>query len=122
MATEEHEHEHEEGTYGMALGFRTVESEGKLYLAEAEIAPYTDEPDELGVTLVFHPLEGLDPTGASEEMDWPAWPIDIDDDLSRDSTLAAPAQFQAIVRQLHSLTDQQLLEYMLAAREEAEGG
>jgi hypothetical protein len=113
-----HEHEHEDGTYGMALGFRTVEEGGKIYLAEAEIAPYVDEPGELGVTLVFHPLDGVDPTATDEEIDWPAWPIDIDDDLTRNPGDSPAAQFQSIVRQLHGLTAEQLREYLGAAREE----
>lgn len=114
-----HEHEHEDGTFGMALGFRIVEDGGKLFLAEAEIAPYVDEPGELGVTLVFHPLDGLDPTAASEEMDWPAWPVDIDDELTRNIGEPPAAQFQSIVRQLHDLSTEQVREYLQLAREEA---
>ncbi len=114
------EHDHEEGTLGMALGFRIVEDGGQLFLAEAEISPYVDQPEELGVTLVFHPLEGINPVEASDEMDWPAWPIDIDDDLARDGSLPIPAQFQAIVRQLHQLSSSQLQQYLNAAREAEE--
>lgn len=114
----EHEHE-EEPTFGIALGFRTVEEAGQLFLVEAEIAPYVDEPEELGVTLVFHPLEGLDPTAESDELDWPAWPVDIDDDLQREGGTIA-AQFQAIVRQLHALPTDRLLGYLQTARAEAE--
>jgi hypothetical protein len=113
-----HEHD-EEATYGMALGFRTVEEEGKIYLVEAEIAPYSDEPNELGVTLVFHPLEGLDPSDTSDDVDWPAYPVDIDDDLTREAGTELRAQFQAIVRQLHELPNPRLLEYLREAREEA---
>lgn len=124
MANTEHdhdqEHDHEEGTLGMALGFRIVEEGGQLFLAEAEISPYMDQPEELGVTLVFHPLEGIDPVDASEEMDWPAWPLDIDDDLTRDGSQPIAAQFQAIVRQLHGLPESKLREYLAAARAEAE--
>jgi hypothetical protein len=118
MINHTHEHDHE-GTYGMALGFRIVEDEGHMFLAEAEISPYVDDPEELGVTLVFHPLDGIDPA-AEEEIDWPAWPIDIDDELTRNGGDPIPAQFQAIVRQLHQLPEQQLREYLRAAREEAE--
>lgn len=119
----DHEHEHdEEATFGIALGFRTVEEAGQLFLVEAEIAPYVDDPDELGVTLVFHPLDGLDPTAETEELDWPAWPIDIDDDLQRAPTDALSPQFQSIVRQLHGFTNDQLLAYLQAARAEAESG
>lgn len=121
MATHDQQNGHEhDGQYGMALGFRLVEEEGQIYLAEAEISPYVDAPEELGATLVFHPLEGINPVEAEEEMDWPAWPIDIDDDLTRDTSAPIPAQFKAIVRQLHGLSEQQLLEYLRVAREEAE--
>lgn len=116
----EHAHEHEDGTYGMALGFRIVEEDGKMFLAEAEISPYVDEPTELGVTLVFHPLDGVDPTAAEDELHWPAWPLDIDDDLSRSPSDSAATQFQSIVRQLHALTAVQLGGYLKAAREEGE--
>lgn len=115
----DHEHEHED-TFGMALGFGIIEEGGQLFLAEAEISPYVDEPTELGVTLVFHPLEGLNPMEASEEEDWPAWTIDIDDDLTRDGSQPAAAQFQAILRQLRGLSEAQLREYLAAARESAE--
>lgn len=121
MAHDEHDHEHGDSSYGIALGFRTIEERGQLFLVEAEIAPYVDDPDELGVTLVFHPLEGLDPTAESEELDWPAWPIDIDDDLQRAPTDSASAQFQSIVRQLHGFSTDQLLGYLRSARAEAEG-
>lgn len=115
----EHEHD-DDATFGIALGFRTIEEAGHLFLVEAEIAPYVDDPDELGVTLVFHPLEGLDPTAESEELEWPAWPVDIDDDLERGDPGTIGSQFQAIVRQLHNLTAAQLLAYLQTARAEAE--
>ena len=122
MADHQHDHEQDqEGTYGMALGFRLLEEEGQFFLAEAEISPYVDQPEELGVTLVFHPLAGIDPVEASEEMEWPAWPIDIDDDLTRDGGDPIPEQFQAIIRQLHGLSTEQLRAYLKTAREEAEG-
>ncbi|HET8655173.1 MAG TPA: hypothetical protein VFL93_06640 [Longimicrobiaceae bacterium] len=120
MADHDHHHDHdhdEDATYGMALGFRTIEEAGKLYLVEAEIAPYVDEPDELGATLVFHPLDEIDPSDTSEEAEWPSWPIDIDDDLTRDPDAPLKAQFQAILRQLHGLSADQLREYMGVARE-----
>jgi hypothetical protein len=113
-----HEHEHEEGTLGMALGFRIVEEGGQFFLVEAEISPYMDQPEELGVTLVFHPLEGIDPIDASEEMDWPAWPVDIDDDLTRDGNLPIAGQFKAIVQQLHGMPEAKLREYLSQARAE----
>ena len=122
MAEHDHDHDHdhdEEATFGIALGFRTLEDGGQLFLVEAEIAPYVDEPEELGVTLVFHPLDGLDPTAESEELDWPAWPVDIDDDLQRGGGTIA-AQFQSIVRQLHNLSTDQLRGYLGTARAEAE--
>ena len=114
--------DHEEETYGIALGFGIVEDGGRYFLAEAEIAPYLDSPDELGVTLVFHPLDGLNPVEATEEVDWPAWPIDIDDDLTRDGNAPMDDQFQAIVRQLHELSTPQLKAYLAQAREDAEAG
>jgi hypothetical protein len=117
----EHQHDEEqEGTYGMALGFNLVEENGQFFLVEAEISPYVDQQEELGVTLVFHPLEGIDPSDSSEEVDWPAWPLDIDDDLSRDGSLPIPQQFQQIVRQLHGLSTEQLRNYLGQAREGGE--
>ena len=113
-----HEHDHEEGV-GMALGFRIFEDAGALYYVEAEITPYVDEPNALGATLVFHPLEGLDPTAADEEMEWPAWPLDIDDDLSRNADAPMAAQFQEIVRELSTLSEGRLREYLQQAREDA---
>ena len=120
MAHDEHDHEHEDSSYGIALGFRTIEEGGQLFLVEAEIAPYVDDPDELGVTLVFHPLDGLDPTAESDDLDWPAWPVDIDDDLQRAPTDTTQAQFRSIVRQLHTFSNDQLLGYLRTARSEAE--
>ena len=128
MPEHDHHHHHhhhgiedEDSTYGMALGFRIVEEAGELYLAEAEISPYTDAPDELGVTLVFHPLAGIDPVEPSEEVDWPAFALDIDDDLTRESGSPIKDQFQAIIRQLHGLTPDKLRDYLRLAREESPG-
>jgi hypothetical protein len=115
----DHDHEHEGETFGMALGFRIFDDSGDLFLAEAEITPYVDEPDSLGATLVFHPLADLDPTNDDEEIDWPAWPVDIDDDLTRDGGASQAEQFQAILRQLSGLTEAQLRAYLQRAREEA---
>ena len=115
-----HTHEHDEESYGMALGFGILEEGGELFLAEAEVSPYVDEPGELGVTLVFHPLAGLNPVEPSEETEWPAWPLDIDDDLTRDGSGSIPDQFQAILRQLRGLSEGQLREYLSAARAQAE--
>lgn len=124
MTHHEHEHEHaeHEERYGMALGFRIFEEEGKLYWVEAEVAPYVDEPEALGATLVFHPLEGIDPAKLAEQEDWPVWPLDVDDDLARDTGDALPAQFESIARQLAGLSDARLREYLARAREEAEAG
>lgn len=122
MARDEQEHEHEgegEGTYGMAFGFRTLAEGDRLYLVEAEVAPYMDEPAELGATLVFHPLEWVDPS-PGEDAELPAWVIDIDDDLTRRGSDPIPAQFAAIVRQLHGLSEGQLLEYLGAAKNSEE--
>lgn len=118
--TEHEHHDHEqEGTHGMALGFRILDEGGKLYLAEAEISPYVDEPNELGATLVFHPLDGLNPV-EEDASEWPAWSIDIDDELERDGSQPIPQQFIAIARQLHGLSEQQLRDYLAAARAEEE--
>lgn len=120
MAEHQNDHDDAEETYGLALGFRIIDEGGKLFLAEAEIAPYVDEPEELGVTLVFHPLDGIDPVAIGEEVDWPSWPLDIDEDLQRRSGDSMPQQFSSIVRQLHELSIDRLREYMEQAREEAE--
>lgn len=123
MAHHQHEHhgnqgdEEGEGTYGMAFGFRTLQEADRLYLVEAEVAPYADEPAELGATLVFHPLEWIDPTVA-EDAEVTAWAIDIDDDLVRRGSDPIAAQFAAIVKQLHEFSEAQLLEYLAVAREE----
>jgi len=117
MAHSDHEHDDDE-TYGLALGFRILEDEGKLFLAEAEIAPYVDAPDDLGVTLVFHPLDGINPIEIGDD-DWPSWPLDIDDDLHRKSGEPLAKQFAAIARQLHDLSIEQLTAYLRQAREEA---
>lgn len=123
MTDREHQHDHggeHEESYGMALGFRILEDGGQLFLAEAEISPYVDEPTELGATLVFHPLQGINPVDATEEADWPSWPLDIDDELTRDGSAPMPDQFQAILRQLRGLSDDRLREYLQQAREAAE--
>lgn len=120
--THDHGHEHEgngEGTYGMAFGFRTLTHQDRLYLVEAEVAPYVDEPAELGATLVFHPLEWVDPTPETDA-ELPAWTIDIDDDLQRKGSEPIPRQFEAIARQLHGLSEEQLRDYLEVAQEEAE--
>ncbi|HET6230854.1 MAG TPA: hypothetical protein VFE05_12345 [Longimicrobiaceae bacterium] len=118
--THDHDHDHEgEETFGMAIGFRIFDDEGELFLAEAEITPYVDEPTALGATLVFHPLSDLDPTAQDEEIDWPAWPLDIDEDLVRDNASDMGEQFRSILRQLSALSEVQLREYLQAAREEA---
>jgi hypothetical protein len=121
MAEHEQDQDHQEQeSYGLALGFRIIEEDGKHFLAEAEIAPYVDEPGELGVTLVFHPLDGINPVEVGEELEWPSWPVDIDDDLARGSGDPIKTQFTSIVRQLRELTTEQLLDYLRVAREEAE--
>ena len=114
-----HDHDHEEGV-GMALGFRIFEEAGSLFYVEAEITPYVDEPNALGATLVFHPLQGMDPTTADDDMEWPAWPLDIDEDLTRDAEAPMAQQFQAIARQLSQMSEGQLGEYLKQAREEGE--
>jgi len=119
----EHEHDHEHDgneSYGMALGFRIFEDDGQLYLAEVEITPYVDEPTALGATLVFHPLNGIDPTSPEQEADAPAWPVDVDDDLTRDTGAPISEQFLAIARQAGQFTEEQLRDYLALAREEDE--
>ena len=115
-----HEHEGEDGdVLGMAVGFRIFEDGGALYLAEAEISPYEDQPTALGVTLVFHALAGIDPT--SEEGD-DAEPLvfDFDDELTRDEDAPIVAQTADVLRQLSSLTPESLREYLQAAREDVD--
>lgn len=119
---ESHDHSlEEEGVYGMGFGIRLVEDEGRMYLAEVEISPYLDEPGELGATLVFHPLDGIDPVEATDE-DWDSWIVDIDDDLTRDGSASFREQFAAIIRQLRATSEETLRGYLRAAREEADGG
>ena len=114
MAEEDHE---DEERYGIALGFRIFEHQGELFLAEAEITPYVDDPGALGATLVFHPLTGIDPTAVEEEIDWETYPIDIDDQLSRDPDDTLPKQFRAIARQLSELSESELRQHLRHARE-----
>lgn len=109
-------------SYGIALGIRVFDDDGEFYFAEAEITPYVDEPEALGATLVFHSLEGIDPVAFDDETDRPAWPIDIDEDLTRDPEQAMRTQFRAILRQLSSLSVEDLRRYMHQAREQAENG
>lgn len=120
--THEHNHDHEHGGeegFGVALGFRIFEVDGELYMAEAEISSYVDDPNALGATLVFHALSALDPTSPPDEDDEDlGWRIDIDDELTRDETGASRDQFQAILRQLAGLGDTELRQYLEAARQE----
>ncbi|HEV2734313.1 MAG TPA: hypothetical protein VGV85_05710 [Longimicrobiaceae bacterium] len=122
-----HQHDHDEHgdgdgeSFGMALGFRIFEDDGQLFLAEVEITPYVDEPTALGATLVFHPLGGIDPTSPDQEGDAEAWPVDVDDDLTRDTGAPIPEQFLAIARQAGRFTEEQLRDYLALAREEQEG-
>ncbi|HEX8394059.1 MAG TPA: hypothetical protein VF665_17080 [Longimicrobium sp.] len=120
--THEHDHDHEHGTeegFGLALGFRIFEVDGELYMAEAEISSYVDDPNALGATLVFHALSALDPTSPPDEDDEDlGWRIDIDDELTRDETGPAREQFQAILRQLAGLGEVELRQYLEAARQE----
>jgi hypothetical protein len=114
-----HEHEGEEGdVLGMAVGFRIFEDGGDLYLAEAEISPYEDQPDALGVTLVFHVLTGIDPTGEEEDEEEPVV-FDFDDELTRDEGAPIVQQTQDILRQLAKLEPASLVEYLRVAKEDA---
>lgn len=116
----EHDHTHEEdGVLGIAIGIRIIEEGGELFLAEAEISPYIDDPAEIGATLVFHPLAGLNPI-EDPDSEWDSWPIDIDDDLTIDGSAGMREQFAAIVRQLYQMSEAELREYLGVAREEAD--
>jgi hypothetical protein len=113
-------HGHGEEGFGVALGFRIFESEGELYMAEAEVSAYVDDPKALGATLVFHALSELDPTSVpDDEEEDGGWRIDIDEELTRDEGAPMRDQFQAILRQLAALTEGELAEYLRQAREEA---
>jgi hypothetical protein len=118
MAEHAHDHEHGEDGLGLLVGFRIFEDAGELFLAEAEIGPYVDDPNSLGVTLVFHPLTDLDPTSDEDDEERPAFPFDFDDELTRDEKAPLPEQAQAILRQLSKLPEESLREYLRVAREE----
>ena len=115
----DHDHEHGEEGFGVALGFRIFEAEGGIYMAEAEVSSYVDDPKSLGATLVFHSLTELDPIvppGDDEEDE--GWRIDIDDELTRDEGGSTRDQFHAILRQLAGLSEADLRDYLKQAREE----
>jgi hypothetical protein len=111
-----HEHEGDE-VLGMAVGFRIFEEGGALYLAEAEISPYEDDPSALGVTLVFHALAGIDPTSGDDEEEEPI-AFDFDDELTRDEKAPIVEQTQDILRQLSKLSEQALAEYLRSVRDD----
>ncbi len=119
----EHDHAHAQGgdedITGMAVGFRIFEDAGQLYLAEAEISPYEDQPTGLGVTLVFHALAGIDPTSADDDEQEP-WAFDFDDELTRDESASLVDQTADILRQLANLSPASLGEYLRAAKEDQE--
>jgi hypothetical protein len=120
--THDHDHGHgEEEGFGVALGFRIFEAEGGIYMAEAEISSYVDDPNALGATLVFHSLTDLDPTASPDEADdeEEGWRIDIDDELTRDEKAPTRDQFHAILRQLAGLSEDDLRQYLKQAREES---
>lgn len=119
MTDHEHADEHGEEIQGMAVGFRIFEDGGDLYLAEAEISPYEDQTSALGVTLVFHPLKGIDPTH-DDEGDQEPWAFDFDDELTRDENASIVEQTQDILKQLSNLTPASLSEYLRAAREDVD--
>ena len=117
-AGHEHEHEGDESdVLGMAVGFRIFEDGGDLYLAEAEISPYEDQPTALGVTLVFHALAGIDPTGEEPDEDEPV-AFDFDDELTRNEKAPIVEQTADILRQLANLSPASLGEYLRAAKED----
>jgi hypothetical protein len=115
----DHDHGQEEEGFGVALGFRIFEAEGGIYMAEAEISSYVDDPNSLGATLVFHSLTELDPTSApDEDEEDTGWRIDIDDELTRTEGSPMRDQFHAILRQLASLSEDDLRQYLTQARTE----
>lgn len=115
----DHGHDHEEAGFGVALGFRIFEADGGIYMAEAEVSSYVDDPRSLGATLVFHNLTELDPTTPpSEEDEEEGWRIDIDDELTREESASTRDQFHGILRQLAGLSEQDLRDYLQQAREE----
>jgi hypothetical protein len=115
----DHDHGHAEEGFGVALGFRIFEVDGGIYMAEAEVSSYVDEPKSLGATLVFHSLTELDPTSApSEDDEEEGWRIDIDDELTREESGSTREQFHSILRQLAGLSEQDLRDYLQQAREE----
>jgi hypothetical protein len=119
---QDHNHDHSLSgeTHGIALGFRIFEHQGELYFAEVEVSAYVDEPESLGATLVFHKVSGIDPTSQADEIDWPTWITDIDDELNRSESDPAPRQFEAILRQLVGLSESDLRDYLDRAKEETE--
>ena len=115
----DHEHGHEEAGFGVALGFRIFEADGQVYMAEAEISSYLDDPKSLGATLVFHNLTELDPTAApGEDEEDEGWRVDIDDELTRDEGGSTRDQFHGILRQLAGFSEQELRGYLTEAREQ----
>ncbi|HLM69035.1 MAG TPA: hypothetical protein VK358_15960, partial [Longimicrobium sp.] len=95
------------------------EVDGGLYMAEAEVSSYVDDPKSLGATLVFHNLTELDPTSApGEDDEEEGWRIDIDDELTRQESGSTREQFHSILRQLAGLSEQDLKDYLRQAREE----
>lgn len=123
MTDHDHAHAHAHGgaeeITGMAVGFRIFEDAGQMYLAEAEISPYEDEPTGLGVTLVFHSLAGIDPTSTDEDEQEP-WVFDFDDELTRDEKASLVDQTADILRQLANLSPAALGEYLRAAKEDVD--
>lgn len=115
----DHDHDHEEAGFGVALGFRIFEADGQVYMAEAEISSYVDDPKSLGATLVFHNLTELDPTAApGEDEEEEDWRVDIDEELTRDEGGSTRDQFHAILRQLAGFSEQDLRDYLKEAREQ----
>lgn len=115
-----HHHHDDEDLPGVAVGFRIFEEAGELYLAEAAIEPYEDNADALGVTLIFHPLNDLDPVSDEADDDRDAWLFDFDDELTRDEEAPLVTQTQDIFRQLRTLSEEALREYLRVAREDSE--
>lgn len=113
-----HQEGHAEEGMGMAVGVRIFEVDGEMYLAEAEITNYVDDPNALGATLVFHALADIDPLSDDEDEEQGMWHVDIDDVLTRAEDGPVREQFQAILRQLAGFSNAELAELLQEAREQ----
>lgn len=107
----------EEEGFGVAMGFNLFTLNGNPFMAEAEISSYVDDPQALGVTLVFHPMDYS--LVRSDHDDAHSWRWDIDDDLERDESTSTKEQFRSIARQLSRFSGEHLRHYLLRAMRDA---